>query len=150
MCCSIFIHCSFNHTHFFFIDPPLKFYAGLVGTAVAGAINILRFPGLGDAVGNAVKQGILWSFGDHKIDVGDFAKDVLAGLGMDAISKKIAAKASKNQKILKKVTAVASKIRGSSKTNLFSNKFVYYFENVLIVPGMIKQDRYRVVHIKLS
>ena len=66
------------HT-FFFIDPPLQFFAGLAGTTVAGVIPI---SGVSDAVGNIVKQGILWIFGDHKIDVGDFSKDVLTGAGM--------------------------------------------------------------------
>jgi len=70
------------HSLFFFIDPPLKFFAGLAGTAVAGAIPI---PGISDGIGNIVKQGIQMGFGDHKFDVDDFKKDVIMGAGMGAV-----------------------------------------------------------------
>lgn len=80
------------------LDPPLEFVSGLVGTGVAGLIPI---PGLSDAVGNVIKQGIEMAFSDHKFDVEDLTKDVVTGLVMDKVSKRFA--------------AVTRGIRGNSK-----------------------------------
>lgn len=89
------------------LDPPLEIISGLVGTAVAGAIPI---PGLSDAVGNLVKQGIEMTFSDHKFDKEDFTKDVVTGLAMG--------------KVMDKLGAVTKGIRGRSKS-IYENFILY-------------------------
>jgi len=120
-----FLH--FIHSFFLSIDPPLKFFAGLAGTAVAGAIPI---PVISDAYGNLVKQGIQMAFGDHEFDYGDYYQDLITGAGMGlgtyAIKKKISSLSLKNLKILKKVSKAAHKIRGASKSLVFF-LFLFFF-----------------------
>ena len=91
----------------FNLDPPLKFWSGLAGTAVAGAAGAIPIPGFGDAAGNFVKQGIEMLFSDHKFDTADLTKDVATGLAMGKITERLG--------------AVTRGIRGTSKwasTNL--------------------------------
>jgi len=118
-----FLH--FIHSFFLSIDPPLKFFAGLAGTAVA-----IPIPVISDAYGNLVKQGIQMAFGDHEFDYGDYYQDLITGAGMGlgtyAIKKKISSLSLKNLKILKKVSKAAHKIRGASKSLVFF-LFLFFF-----------------------